>query len=347
MEVLLPDEIGMGFRKNITFVVKFKGAISFLLFFSRMTKISNFLYRDYSSFLAEHFDGKVQKLSVDGGFNCPNRDGTVGRGGCTYCNNLSFVPPYCHPGDSIRTQLELGKCFFGKKYPDMKYLAYFQSHTNTYAPLDRLRRLYEEALSVSDVLGLVISTRPDCLPDSLLDYLGELAQNYHVVVELGVESVDDRQLRQLNRGHTFQQAALAVNRLAEKGIFTAVHMILGLPGDTPQSLLTQPAILSALPIHILKLHQLQIVKQTPMAEQFRREPSAFGALFQSPEEYVSLLVDYLPRLRSDIVLERFTAQCPEDLLIAPRWGMKNHELVALLKKEMRRRGVFQGQLYEP
>ena len=138
-----------------------------------------------------------------------------------------------------------------------------------------------------------------------------------------------------------------MNRLADKGIFTAVHLILGLPGDTPQSLLTQPAILSALPIHILKLHQLQIVKQTPMAEQFRREPSAFGALFQSPEDYVSLLVDYLPRLRPDIVLERFTAQCPEDLLIAPRWGMKNHELVALLKKEMRRRGVFQGQLYAP
>ena len=303
------------------------------------------LFRDYASFLRMHFSCKVQKLSVDGGFGCPNRDGTIGTGGCSYCNNMSFVPSYCSASDSVAVQLEKGKCFFRRKYPDMKFLAYFQAHTNTYAPLPVLRRLYEEALAVDGVVGLVIGTRPDCVSDELLDYLAILARFCHVVMEYGVESVDDSQLEALHRGHTFAQACSAIRRTAERGIFTAAHIILGLPGDTTALMLRQPALLSALPLDILKLHQLQIVRNTPMALQYGRNPEQFPTLFQNPESYASLLCAYLQRLRPDMVLERFTSQSPADMLIAPKWGMKNYEFVELLKTVMRRNHARQGDLY--
>lgn len=304
------------------------------------------LYSDYASFLSQHFKGKVQKLSVDGGFGCPNRDGSIGRGGCAYCNNLSFTPSYCLATDSIRAQLELGKAFFSRKYPEMRYLAYFQSHTNTYAPFPELLAKYEEALSVEGVTGLVIGTRPDCVSDDLLDELGRWAVSTFILIEYGIESTDDERLRMLNRGHTFRQTRSAIERTSERGIFTAGHVILGLPGDTETSLSEEAATLSTLPVDILKLHQLQIVKDTPLAAVYEKNPEKFNLLFDTPEAYAEVVCCFLQRLRPDIVLERFTSQCPPDLLLAPRWGMKNYEFVELLKRRMRELSAFQGQFYE-
>ncbi|MBQ8099322.1 MAG: TIGR01212 family radical SAM protein [Bacteroidaceae bacterium] len=303
------------------------------------------LFADYGRFLSGLFPFKVQKLSVNGGFGCPNRDGTLSHGGCAYCNNQTFVPAYCLPTDSIRQQLEKGKLFFRRKYPDMRFLAYFQAHTNTYAPLPVLRRAYHEALSVDGVVGLVIGTRPDCVSPALLDELAELSQRVHVLIEYGVESTRDEQLSDLGRGHTFKQAEIAIRQTAERGIYTAAHMILGLPGDTPETLLLQPAQLSALPIHVLKLHQLQIVRHTLMENQYAEHPERFDMLFATPEQYASFLCQYIARLRPTIVLERFTSQSPSEMLIAPRWGIKNHEFVALLRRELKRQGLWQGKHY--
>ena len=302
-------------------------------------------YRDYAAFLREHFDGKVQKLSVDAGLGCPNRDGTIGWGGCCYCNNLSFVPSYCSASDSVAVQLEKGRRFFGRKYPEMRYLAYFQAHTNTYAPLPVLQRLYEEALGVEGVDGLVIGTRPDCVSDELLDYLASLARYSHIMMEYGVESVDDGQLRFLNREHTFAEACSAIQRTAERGIFTTAHLILGLPGDTIPSMLSQPSLLSGLPLDVLKLHQLQIVRNTPLALLYDKQPPMFSSLFHTPEAYASLLCEYLRRLRPDMAVARFTAQSPPEMLVAPMWGMKNYEFVDLLKRKLREAGARQGDLY--
>jgi len=304
------------------------------------------LFLDYASFLAQHFQGKVQKLSVDGGFGCPNRDGTIGLGGCAYCNNLSFTPSYCHASDSIRSQLELGKAFFSRKYPEMNYLAYFQSHTNTYAPLGDLLAKYEEALSVDGVIGLVIGTRPDCVSDELLDELSRWSASKVILMEYGIESTDDACLQALNRGHTFAQARSAIERTAARGLFTAGHVILGLPGDTEKSIMEESVTLSTLPLDILKLHQLQIVKGTLLAAAYEKNSANFAMLFETPEAYADVVCRFLQRLRPNIVLERFTSQCPQSLLLAPRWGMKNYEFVELLKKRMQELQVFQGQLYD-
>lgn len=307
---------------------------------------STSFFPDYSTFLARHLQGKIQKLSIDGGFGCPNRDGTVGRGGCTYCNNQSFTPSYCKSSDSVRRQLELGKEFFGRKYPGMHYLAYFQSHTNTYAPLQVLLHKYEEALEVDGVVGLVIGTRPDCVSDELLNQLERWSRSAFILIEYGIESTDDARLGEIHRGHTFAQTRDAFERTAAHGLFSAGHVILGLPGDTEETLLQQPAILSSLPLNILKLHQLQIIRDTPMAQLYATSPDRFPLLFHSPQSYAELVCRYLQRLRPDIVMERFTSQTPPALLIAPRWGMKNYEFVAMLKKLMTARRAFQGQLYQ-
>lgn len=302
-------------------------------------------FRDYASFLASRFDGKVQKLSVNGGFGCPNRDGTIGTGGCRYCNNESFTPSYCRPSDSVRDQLEAGKRFFGRKYPKMKYMAYFQSYSNTYAPLDVLRSKYEEALSVEGVVGLIVGTRPDCVSDPVLDYLEQLSQHTAVVMEYGVETTDDTLLAALGRGHTFAQAASAISLTAERSIAVAVHIILGLPGQTMAQMMEEPSRLSALPIDILKLHQLQIVRGSAMGRDYALHPERYTCLFPTPQSYAAAVMPYLQRLRPDIVLERFTSQSPSNLLISPRWGMKNHEFVNMLRNEMLQKRIYQGQLY--
>jgi len=309
----------------------------------RKMKESLHRYNDFSAWLSTLFPYKVQKISLNAGFTCPNRDGTVGYGGCTYCNNQTFNPAYCRTEKSVTEQLEEGKQFFARKYPDMKYLAYFQAYTNTYGELLELKRKYEEALQVPDVVGIVIGTRPDCMPDELLDYLEELNRRTFLIVEYGVESTDNATLKRINRGHTFEAAEEAIRRTAEKGIRVGVHIILGLPGETNEQLIQQAGVLSSLPITTLKLHQLQLIKGTRMAAEFEKQPEDFH--LYTADEYIDLVIDYVEHLNPRIVLERFVSQSPKELLIAPDWGLKNHEFTDKVRKRMRERDSWQGKLY--
>ena len=306
-------------------------------------KMNEIRYNDLSAYLSAHFPYKVQKISLNAGFTCPNRDGTVGYGGCTYCNNQTFNPAYCKTEKTVTEQLEEGKQFFARKYPEMKFLAYFQAYTNTYAELEELKRKYEEALLVKDVVGIVIGTRPDCMPDTLLDYLEELNQRTFLIVEYGVESTDNDTLKRINRGHTFEVAEEAIRMTAARGIRVGAHIILGLPGESNDQLIKQAGVLSALPLTTLKLHQLQLIKGTRMAHEFEMQPEDFH--LYSADEYIDLVIDYVEHLRPDIVLERFVSQSPKELLIAPDWGLKNHEFTDKVKKRMRERDAWQGKKY--
>lgn len=301
-------------------------------------------YNDFPTFLKRFFTGKVQKISINAGFTCPNRDGTVGYGGCTYCNNQTFNPEYCRTEKLVSVQLEEGKRFFAHKYPEMKYLAYFQAYTNTYGELEALKRKYEEALAVGDVVGLVIGTRPDCMPDALLDYLEALVRWTFVLVEYGIESTLDRTLRRINRGHTWQVAVDAVERTAARGLPVGGHVILGLPGESREDILGQAADISRLPLDTLKLHQLQLIRGTRMAREYEERPEDFH-LFHDVDEYIALMVDYIQRLRPDLVLERFVSQSPKEQLIAPDWGLKNYEFNHRLQKRMKELDAWQGKLY--
>lgn len=301
------------------------------------------VYNDFPSFLKRYFPYKVQKISINAGFTCPNRDGTVGLGGCTYCNNQTFSPAYCKTNKTITQQIEEGKCFFAHKYPSMKYLAYFQSYTNTYDSLDVLKKKYEEALSIKDVVGLVIGTRPDCVSDDLLAYLAELGKNHFVLVEYGIETTSDKTLQRVNRGHSFATVVEAVERTSQRGVLTGGHVILGLPGETEDFILTQPEILSKLPLDILKLHQLQVIKGTQMAKEYVAAPHDFH-LF-TLNDYLDLVMEYLKRLRPDMVVERFISQSPKELVLAPDWGIRNYEFTMRLMKKMREQEAYQGQLY--
>lgn len=300
-------------------------------------------YNDFAGFLAGEFPFKVQKISVNAGFTCPNRDGTKGFGGCTYCNNQTFNPAYCRDDRSVTMQLEEGKRFFARKYPQMKYLAYFQAYTNTYGELELLKRMYEEALAVEGVVGLVIGTRPDCMPDSLLDYLEEVNRRTFLLVEYGIESADDRTLERINRGHSFACTEDAVRRTAARGIRTGGHVILGLPGESREDLIKQAERLSELPLTTLKMHQLQLIRGTRMAHEYALHPEVFH-LF-SADEYIDLVIDYVEHLRPDLILERFVSQSPRELLIAPDWGLKNHEFTDRVKKRMKERDAWQGKAY--
>lgn len=288
-------------------------------------------YNDFGTWIRRRFPFRVQKIAVDAGFSCPNRDGRLSTGGCVYCDNRTFNPAYCDPRKSVAEQLEEGKRFFSRKYPDMKYLAYFQAFTNTYASPDRLRRLYEEALRVPDVVGLVIGTRPDCVSDELLDYLQALNEHTFLLVEYGVETANDATLRLINRGHDFACARDAVERTHQRGILTGAHIILGLPGEDAEESLRQAPVISSLPIDILKIHQLQIVKGTRLATLYAQRPFHVYTV----EEYLDLVARYIRLLRKDLILERFVSQCPPDKLIAPRWGLKNHEFTDLLRNKLR------------
>ena len=302
-------------------------------------------YYDYAAFLRQYFEGKVQKISVDAGFTCPNRDGRISYGGCTFCNNHTFNPEYCRKESSISRQLHEGIRFFGRKYPSMQYLAYFQASTNTYAPLDVLVARYEEALSVPGVVGIIIGTRPDCMPPELLQYLAQLAQHTFVTVEYGVESTSDRTLQRINRGHDFATAAHAIRRTAKTGIITGAHLILGLPGESRSDMLTHAQRLSQLPLHTIKLHQLQLIKGTVMGQEYAEHPENFD--IPDIDRYIDLAIDFAQHLRPDIAIERFASQSPASLLIAPRWGIKNYELTARITRRMKQRNAWQGKLCEP
>lgn len=295
-------------------------------------------YNDYGTWIRSRFPFRVQKISIDAGFSCPNRDGHTGHGGCIFCDNRTFNPSYCDSRRGIREQLEEGKRFFARKYPDMKYLAYFQAYTNTYAPTDTLRRMYEEALDVEDVVGIVIGTRPDCMPDELLDYLEELNRHTFLIVEYGIESANDDTLRLINRGHTFGCSCRAVERTAERGIITGGHVIIGLPGEDARESIRQAAAISAMKLDILKIHQMQIIKGTRLERMYMEKPFHV----YSADEYIDVIAEYIQWLREDLVIERFVSQSPKELLIAPQWGLKNHEFSNLLVNHLKRNGIRQG-----
>lgn len=290
-------------------------------------------YRDFADFLNGHFPFKVQKIAVNAGFTCPNRDGAKGTRGCSYCNNQTFNPDYCRPALSVSEQLEQGKRFFGKKYPEMKYLAYFQAYTNTYAELGRLKSLYEEAADCDGVVGIIIGTRPDCMPEALLDYLAELARRTFVMVEYGAETASDTTLATINRGHSWSDTADAVERTHRRGIPCGLHLILGLPGESESDMLHTVDLASALPVDTLKLHQLQLIKGTRLARQV--EAGELTVAQWTVDEYIALCLKIIRRIRPDIAIERFVSQSPDSLLISPRWGLKNYEFTNRLNAAIR------------
>ena len=300
-------------------------------------------YRDFTSYLSESFAFKVQKISVNAGFSCPNRDGSKGRGGCTYCNNKSFSPEYSALNKTVSEQLKEGIEFFSHKYKEMKYLAYFQSYTNTYDSIDKLINLYEEALIYPNVVGLVVSTRPDCMSKELLDYFEKIRANNFVLIEYGVESTLNKTLERVNRQHTFEESYDTIRNTAERGIPVGAHMILGLPGESYQEILSHPSTLSTFPLTTIKIPQLQIIKGTAMAKEYNLLPESFHIF--GLDEYIDLCVDFSELLNPDFYIDRFASQSPKDMLIAPDWGVKNHELTQKIIKRFGERNTFQGNLY--
>ena len=301
-------------------------------------------YKSFTSFIRNKFGGRVQKVCINAGFTCPNKDGTKGTGGCTYCNNNTFNPDYCKPIKPIKVQINEGIEFFAKKYKAQKYLAYFQASTNTYAPLVDLQKMYEEALEHKEVIGLVIATRPDCIKDDVLDYLESLVnRGFFIKLEFGLESTNDETLRVINRCQTHDDAIDAFNRACGRGIHLGAHLILGLPGENRQDMLDHARKVSQLPIDTLKIHHLQIVKHTMMAFQFRNKPEMFT--FMELDDYIDLVVDFIELLNPNIILERFFSESPASMLIYPKYGLKNFEVKYLVEKRLEERNAKQGRLF--
>ncbi len=301
-------------------------------------------YNNYTTYIKKTFGNRVQKISINTGFLCPNRDGTKGVGGCTYCNISTFSPSYCRPKKSIITQIDEGISFFSAKYKAQKYLAYFQAYTNTYAEIELVKELYSQAVSHPDVIGLVIGTRPDCISEELLDFLENLAKKYYVSLEFGVESTLDKTLELVNRCHTYQETIDAYEMSKDRGIHLGAHIILGLPGETREEMMQHATEISKLPISSLKMHHLQIVRGTKMAKQLAETPEMFD-LF-TVEEYVDFISDFISYIRPDIILERFISESPLNMLVAPRWnGLKNFEIVAKIDKKLKEKDLWQGKNY--
>lgn len=319
-------------------------------------------YNTFVGYFKRKYGERLQKIVLDAGFTCPNRDGRVGRGGCTYCDNAAFHPSYSTAGKSLHRQLDEGIEFHKVRYRTTEhYLAYFQSFSNTYAPLERLKALYEDALRHPDVVGLVIGTRPDCVDEQKLDYLSELSRGNVlkdwcrslsdgqvrkapvIIVEYGIESCYDETLTRINRGHDFETARRAVEMSAERGLDVGVHFILGLPGETRQMMLDSCAMINALPVRSVKFHQLQIVKGTRMEQEYAERPQDFERF--TLEEYLDFFVDMLERLRPDLFIERFVGEVPPRFVNETPWGLiRNVELLRLLEKRLQERDSWQGKL---
>ncbi|MFR9635445.1 MAG: TIGR01212 family radical SAM protein [Rikenellaceae bacterium] len=302
-------------------------------------------FNSYSSYFRRVLGGRTQKVAINAGFSCPNRDGKVGVEGCTFCNNLAFTPSYCEPNLSVTTQINEGVSFHLNRYRTAtKYLAYFQSFSNTYAPLERLRELYDEALAHPLIAGVIIGTRPDCVDEEKLDYFAKLSRSKYVAIEYGVESTFDQTLQQINRGHDFAEAKWAIEQSAKRGIHTGAHFILGLPGESEEMLMEQVDTINALPLTTIKFHQLQIFRDTQMATEYDTTPSKFR--FWSKEEYIALFIQMLERLRPDLVVERFASEAPPRYHHGPNWGLvRNESLLNLFEKELARQNTYQGRLY--
>ena len=304
-------------------------------------------FNAYSNYFRGLYGNRVQKLSIDAGFTCPNRDGSKGIGGCTYCSNDAFNPSYCEPAKSVTQQIEEGISFHMRRYRRAdKYLAYFQAFSNTYAPLETLKKLYEEALAYPGVIGLVIGTRPDCVDEEKLQYFKVLSGGYYLALEYGIESCYNKTLKRINRGHTFEEAEKVVRDTAALGINTGAHFILGLPGESREEMLAEADIISGLPLSTVKFHQLQIIRGTMMEQEYRENPEAFQ-LF-TWDEYLGFFIKFLERLNPSIVVERFTGEAPPRFLTGPSWGKKRtDQIVNLIEKRLEELETWQGRLYTP
>ena len=301
-------------------------------------------YNSFAGYYRQKFGERLQKLVLDAGFSCPNRDGTVGVGGCTYCDNAAFHPGYSTPGKSLLQQIDEGIEFHRERYPRVKhYLAYFQAYSNTYGPLSRLKELYGEALSHPSVVGLVIGTRPDCIDAEKLDYLASLDEPV-ITIEYGIESCYDTTLQRINRGHDFECARRAVEMTAERGLDVGAHFILGLPGETREMMLEQCSIISELPLTSVKFHQLQIVKGTWMEKEYAAHPEEF--LRVGLDDYLDLVIDILERLRPDLYIERVAGEVPPRFVSETPWGLiRNDGILRRLDKRLEERDTHQGRLF--
>jgi uncharacterized protein len=304
-------------------------------------------YNSYAEYFRKQFGRRVQKISIDAGFTCPNRDGTISSGGCTYCDNDAFNPSYCSPEKTITFQLEEGAEFHRVRYRKAtNYLAYFQAYSNTHASLEKLMQLYEEALSFPGVVGLVIGTRPDCIDKEKLEYFARLSETQYVILEYGIESCYDHTLKRINRGHKFYQAEEAIRLTASYGIKTGAHLIFGLPGESETEMLSEAAIISRLPLNNIKLHQLQIVKNTVIASEFDSNPFDFH-LF-SLYEYIDFVIRFVEKLNPAFVIERFSGEVPPRFLAANSWGLiRTDQVNMMIEKELEKRDTWQGKFYQP
>lgn len=302
-------------------------------------------FNAYSNYFKAVFGERLQKLSIHAGFTCPNRDGTKGTGGCIYCDNAAFNPSYCVPSKSIIQQINEGILFHQNRYHGAnRYLAYFQAFSNTYADLAHLKRLYGEALSHPQVAGIVVGTRPDCVDEAKLAYFAQLAETHYVVIEYGIESCCDRTLRLINRGHDFETAERALRLTRQFGIHCGAHFIFGLPDETPEEWLRWADLISELPLDTVKFHQLQILKQTPIATLYEQQPNRFHT-FTFPD-YAEFMVDFLERLHPRLIVERFAGEVPPRFLQCQGWGLiRNEKIVQLIEKRLLERQTWQGKRY--
>lgn len=296
-------------------------------------------YNSFGSYIKKRFGTTVYKVNVDAGFTCPNRDGTISTSGCIFCNNDSFRPSSCTPILSLSEQITNGIAYIRKRYKAEKFLVYFQPYTNTYAPVDELERLYREALSEPSVIGLAIGTRPDTVDEEKISLLEDLAEKYFILIEYGMQSIYNKTLEFINRGHDYNEFLKAINLTKDRGIFIGAHIIVGFPTETKDEMLSMADEVSHIPIDFLKIHQLQVIKDTPLEIMYREIPFyVFGY-----EEYLEFVTEFIERLSPRIVLQRLFATAPDNILIAPQWGKSRQEILRDIEKRLEKKDTWQGK----
>ena len=299
-------------------------------------------YNDYSGYIKNKFGTRVQKISVNTGATCPNRDGTKGTGGCIYCDNEAFNPAYALSSKTISQQLTEGIQYFSKKYPSQKYIAFFQSFTNTYQPVDIIRKNVEEALSYPGVVGVSLATRPDCVSDEILEMLSGFAKKHFIVVEYGVESSLNKTLELINRCHTWEDSIDAIRRTSGYGLKTCAHLIIGLPGETEKDFIHHAQEISKLPVDFIKMHQLQILSGTQASELYKKDPEIFRIF--SVDDYTDIMCGFITHLSPSIIIERFSGESTPGRVIAPKWNRKkNFEITEIIRSKLKERNLTQGQ----